>query len=223
METINAIWQVVKKDFVLEFRTRYGLNLILLFVLISVSLVVFSFAGEQLENTLLATLMWNTIFFSAMAALQRGFVGEAEQGTLLFLKISYPPTAIFFGKLIYNLLLALGINMLVALLYVAALKLSVESYGMFALTMGLGSLATAIPLTLISAIVAGTTSRGSLFAVLSFPPILPCIWLVVRATRLSTDAGNQWQQAGIDLNLLLAYSAIMLILGWMLFDYVWEE
>ncbi len=223
METINAIWQVVKKDFVLEFRTRYGLNLILLFVLISVSLVVFSFAGERLENTLLATLMWNTIFFSAMAALQRGFVGEAEQGTLLFLKISYPPTAIFFGKLIYNLLLALGINMLVALLYVAALKLSVESYGMFALTMGLGSLATAIPLTLISAIVAGTTSRGSLFAVLSFPPILPCIWLVVRATRLSTDTGNQWQQAGIDLNLLLAYSAIMLVLGWMLFDYVLED
>ena len=223
METINAIWQVVKKDFVLEFRTRYGLNLILLFVLISVSLVVFSFAGEQLQNTLLATLMWNTIFFSAMAALQRGFVGEAEQGTLLFLKISYPPTAIFFGKLIYNLLLALGINMLVALLYVAAFKLSVESYGMFALTMGLGSLATAIPLTLISAIVAGTTSRGSLFAVLSFPPILPCIWLVVRVTRLSTDAGNHWQQAGIDLNLLLAYSAVMLILGWMLFDYVLED
>ncbi len=223
METINAIWQVVKKDFVLEFRTRYGLNLILLFVLISVSLVVFSFAGERLENTLLATLMWNTIFFSAMAALQRGFVGEAEQGTMLFLKISYPPTAIFFGKLIYNLLLALGINMLVALLYLTTLKLSVESYGMFALTMVLGSLATAIPLTLISAIVAGTTSRGSLFAVLSFPPILPCIWLVVRATRLSTDAGNQWQQAGIDLNLLLAYSAIMLILGWMLFDFVCEE
>ncbi len=223
MITLKAIWHVVQKDFTLEFRTRYGLNLIVLFVLISVSLVVFSFAGSQLENTLLATLMWNTIFFSAMASLQRGFVGEAEQGTMLFLRISYPSSAVFFGKLIYNVLLALGVNLLVSVLYLVALNLGIEHLGMFILTMVLGSVATAIPLTLISAIVAGTASKGSLFAVLSFPPILPCIWLVVRATRLSAQTGNNWPEAAVDLNLLLAYSAIMLVLGWMLFDFVWEE
>jgi len=223
MNELKAVWHVVQKDFTLEFRTRYGLNLILLFILISVSLVVFSFAGEALENTLLATLMWNTIFFSAMASLQRGFVSEAEQGTLLFLKISYPASAVFFGKLVYNCLLAISINFLVAILYLSVLSLEVQNHDIFLATMFLGSLATAIPLTLISAIVAGTSSKGSLFAVLSFPPILPAIWLVVRTTRFSAEAGRVFSDASVDLNLLLAYSAIMLILGWMLFDFVWEE
>ncbi|NTV45637.1 MAG: ABC transporter permease [Chlorobiales bacterium] len=223
MGLFSAALSVLRKDILLEFRTRYGINTVLLFVIISVSLVLFSFAGETLENTLVATLMWNTIFFSAITSLQRGFVSEEEQNTILFLKLSAEPTAIFLGKLFYNIILALSINVLVAVLYLATLELGVTSWAIFLLTLVLGSLSMAITLTLISAIVANTSSRSGLFAVLSFPPILPPVWLVVRATRLSTAQPLTAETGFTELQLLTAYSVVMLTLSLMLFDFVWED
>lgn len=223
MGLISAAFAVLHKDILLEFRTRYGINTVLLFVIISVSLVVFSFAGEQLENTLIATLMWNTIFFSAITSLQRGFVSEEEQNTILFLKLSTAPLAVFLGKLFYNIILAFAINVLVAVLYLATLELGVTNWLVFLSTLLLGSLSMAITLTLISAIVANTSSRSGLFAVLSFPPILPPVWLVVRATRLATAATIGNETGFTELELLTAYSVVMLTLSIMLFDFVWED
>jgi len=223
MSLLLATFAVLKKDFLLEYRTRFGINIVLLFVLMSVSLVIFSFAGETLESTLLGTLLWNTIFFSAMASMHRGFVSEAEQSTILFLKLTAPATAILLGKLIYNIVLALAINLLVAVLYFLMLDFWVENPMVFLLTLLLGSLASAITLTLISAIVAGTAARSGLFAVLAFPPILPAIWLVVRATKSAALPESTFSDAVAELQLLLAYSVVMLTLSIMLFEYVWEE
>lgn len=222
-DLLSSAWAVLRKDFLLEARTRYGANTIALFVLISVSLALFSLAGETLRREALAALFWNTAFFAAMVALQRGFVSEAERHTALFLALSAPPTAIFLGKLFYNCALALLVNALVALLYVATLNLEIFNWAIFGSALLLGSIGSATSLTLISAIVANATSKGGLFAVLSFPILLPLILLVVRATKIATMEDAPLARAETELQLLVAYALLMLALSLMLFDYVWEE
>jgi heme exporter protein B len=219
----SAAWAVLYKDLLLEVRTRYGINTLVLFVLISVALTLFSLAGEVLRQEIIAALFWNTVFFAAMVALQRGFVSEAEQRTALFLALSAPPTAVFLGKLFYNLALALVVNLLVAWLYILTLNLEIFNWAIFLATLLLGSIGAAASLTLISAIVASATSKGGLFAVLSFPILLPLILLVVRATKISTMEDAPLARAETELQLLGAYATIMLTASLMLFDYVWEE
>jgi heme exporter protein B len=219
----SAAWAVLYKDLLLEVRTRYGINTLVLFVLISVALTLFSLAGEVLRQEIIAALFWNTVFFAAMVALQRGFVSEAEQRTALFLALSAPPTAVFLGKLFYNLALALVVNLLVAWLYILTLNLEIFNWAIFLATLLLGSIGAAASLTLISAIVASATSKGGLFAVLSFPILLPLILLVVRATKISTMEDAPLARAETELQLLGAYATVMLTASLMLFDYVWEE
>ncbi len=219
----DAAWAVLCKDLLLEMRTRYGINTIVLFVLISVALTLFSLAGEVLRQEIIAALFWNTVFFAAMVALQRGFVSEAEQHTALFLALSAPPTAIFLGKLFYNLTLALVVNVLIAWLYILTLNLEIFNWAIFLATLLLGSIGAAASLTLISAIVANATSKGGLFAVLSFPILLPLILLVVRASKVATMEDAPLARAETELQLLGAYAVVMLTASLMLFDYVWED
>lgn len=220
---ISALRAILEKEFLLEYRTRYGVNTILLFVVVSVSLIVFSVSAELLTSELTSALFWNTAFFAALSALQRGFVSEVERGTMLFLKLSASPTAIFLGKLIYNILLSLLINTLIAVLYSGLLSLKIENPIIFLTTLLLGSVSMAVVLTLTSALVANTTSRGGLFAVLSFVPLLIPIFMTVRATQIATQEDAPFARAETELQILAAYTLVMFFVSFVLYEFIWEE
>jgi heme exporter protein B len=220
---LSALRAVLEKEFLLEYRTRYGVNTILLFVLVSVSLIVFSVSAELLTSELTSALFWNTAFFAALSALQRGFVSEVERGTMLFLKLSATSTAIFLGKLIYNFLLSILVNGAIAVLYLGLLSLTIENPTIFLTTLLLGSASVAIVLTLISAVVANTTARGGLFAVLSFVPLLIPIFMTVRATRIATQEDAPFARAETELQILAAYMLVMFFVSLMLYEFIWEE
>ncbi len=220
---LSALRAVLEKEFLLEYRTRYGVNTILLFVLVSVSLIVFSVSAELLTSELTSALFWNTAFFAALSALQRGFVSEVERGTMLFLKLSAPSTAIFLGKLIYNFLLSLLVNGAIAVLYLGLLSLTIENLTIFLTTLLLGSASVAIVLTLISAIVANTSARGGLFAVLSFVPLLIPIFMTVRATRIAAQEDAPFFRASTEIQILAAYMLVMFFVSLMLYEFIWEE
>lgn len=219
----SALMAILRKEFLLEYRARYGLNAILLFVLVSVSLVAFSVSAELLTSELAAALFWNTAFFAALSALQRAFVSEVERGTMLFLRLSAPPTAIFLGKLVYNFLLSLLVNGAIAALYLGLLSLTIRNATIFLATLALGSASIAIVLTLISAIVANATSRGSLFATLSFIPLLIPIFATTRAMRAATEEDAPFFRASTELEILAAYALVTFFVALMLYEFAWEE
>ncbi len=219
----SALRAVLEKEFLLEYRTRYGVSTVLLFVLVSVSLIVFSISAEFLTSELMSALFWNTAFFAALSALQRGFVSEVERGTMLFLKLSATSTAIFLGKLIYNFLLSLLVNVAIAVLYLGLLSLTIENPTIFWTTLLLGSASLSVVLTLISAIVANTTARGGLFAVLSFVPLLIPILMTVRATRIAAQEDAPFFRASTEIQILAAYTLVMFFVSLMLYDFIWEE
>ena len=86
----------------------------------------------------------------------------------------------------------------------------------------LGSIGIASATTIIAAIVSKATVRGALFAVLSFPLLLPVLLSAISAVSTAlrgTDFAEMWPHVKI----LIAYPIIVVTISYVLFDYVWNE
>ena len=76
---INNVRIVFLKDVRSELRTRYVINSLLMFVLVTISIIRFAIGDEKIEDEILTGLLWISIFFSASGGLARTFVKEEEK------------------------------------------------------------------------------------------------------------------------------------------------
>ncbi len=214
---------VARKDLRGEFRTRYALNALGMFVVVVVSVMAFGSWGERLSNGVIAGLFWTAMFFTGVTGLARTFVSEEERGTSLLLRHLLPPTPVFVGKLGVNLILAvLGNGALAFLFAIMIADRGIGSPLPFALVVVLMSFAFAGALTLIAALIARAGAKGALYPVLAFPVLLPTILLGVDLIRRTVSV-VAFSSLGDDIALLAAYSAAIIIVGYFLFDYLWRD
>jgi heme exporter protein B len=223
VKTIAAILAVVAKDVRSELRTRYALNALLMFVIISVATILFALRDDQISTDILAGMFWVVVFFTAMSGLSRIFVSEEERGTTLTLQLIASPSVIYFGKLFFNAGLTLLLTIAVAVLYVLVFPAFViQSPSIFIVTMFLGGLGFAAAATIIAAIIAKANSKGTLYPVLSFPVLIPLLMTVMQSTTKALD-GDAFSSAFDDFQILIAYLLILVGSSYLLFDYVWKE
>jgi heme exporter protein B len=214
---------VFNKDWQSELRTRYAINALAMFILVTVSVILFSVGQETIESYLAGGLLWVVIFFSAMSGLSRVFVSEEERGTALTLHLVASPETIFFGKLLFNLLLVFLINGVVIILFLLLFEtFRIANYALFALEFLLGNFGIAISSTIIAAIISKANAKGTLYPVLSFPVLLPLILTLIQLTEFSLD-GATIAEAYVELLILFIYDGIMITASFMLFDFIWKE
>lgn len=223
LHQFRQISAVVEKDVRSELRTRYGITALGLFVVTSVTLIVFAVAEEPLPRPLAAGILWVIMFYSAMTGLGRGFISEEERGTALFLRLHSPLTAIFIGKLLVNVSLAL-LTSLVALLLMMLFfsSVTVGSWLVMIATVTMGSIGMASVMSIVSAIVAKAGTRNPILPVLSFPMLVPLVMTGVNAMTLGL-AGFSLSEASGDLLLMLAYTGFVIIVSVLVFPVVWDE
>lgn len=203
-----------------ELRTRYALNAMLLFAVASVIVVGFATARAGVDGFTSAALYWIVLFFSAMAALAHVFVKEEDAQTALALRLSARPAAVYFGKLLFNVLLLLSLALVITPLFIGLVDMAVYDWGLFTLTVFLGVAGLAGATTLVAAIVARASLRGALFAVLSLPITLPLLLAAVGATQAAMDPVGL-ASGSAEIRLLFAYGVAMITGSWLLFEYVW--
>ena len=228
--TAPPLWRatvaVLRKDLRAELRTRYALNALLLFAVstvIAISLGVGPVAPRANSDLPLiqAALLWVALLFAAFTGLARAFVQEEENRTALALRLSAPPLAVFLGKLLFNLLLLLLLDLLTAPLFVAMLRVQVGNAGLFVAFLLAGSLALVAATTLIAAIIARASVKGALFAVLSFPILIPPLAVAIRGTALAFQ-GETWIGGLAPLQVLIAFTLALFVASLFLFKSVWE-
>ncbi len=160
MNSLLCIWAVAVKDVRSELRVRYALNALLMFIVTSVAALVIALGDSELNPEILSAMFWIVILFSAMSGLSRIFVSEEERGTTLVLQLVASPSAVYFGKLIFNCSLTLVLSSAVTLLYVIAFPAFIIRSGtVFLCTVFLGSLGFASASTMIAAIIATSLSN----------------------------------------------------------------
>jgi len=213
------VWAVLAKECRSEWRTRYGLNAALLFAI--TTLVAVSFAVGRLPDRtdLLSALLWVVLLFASLASLAHTFVREIDGHTMTFLRLVASPTSIALGKLLFNLLFLGLLELVIVPLYLLLMGGPAPQWGAFVSLLALGSLALSAATTLIGALIAQTRGRGSLFAGVSIPVLLPIFAAAVSGTRA------QWEGAAVggELRLLAAYAVAMLAAGLLLYDHLWED
>jgi len=213
---------VFVKEWRCEYRTRYALNTLALFAFTTLVVVSFSLGPLGVDRShgtaVLPVLLWIILLFSVAAGLPRTFVQEEETQTAMALRLSATPSALFCGKLLYNLTLVLALEVLVTPAYIIMTSLEVASPWLLAAVLAAGGYGLATGSTLVAAMIAQARSKGTLFSVLSFPILLPLLVLAVELTRGAT-AGDP---GGVAVPVLLLYDATITVAGLMLFPAVWN-
>lgn len=223
MQALKQILAVFQKEIQSELRTRYAISSLLLFVLTSVSIVVFSNGGQKLSESILSIFLWIIMFFASMTGLSKTFIQEEERGTYIFLMTLSKPGAVYFGKLFFNIVLSLLLNLLSILLMNLFLDdFHIRNAAIFWLTYLLGSISLAAASTIISAIIAKANSKNSLFPVLSFPLLMPIILLGIESTKFALE-GWELIHAKDNLVMIFSYIGILVTISYFMFDFVWNE
>lgn len=219
MNLLNEIAFLLRKEFTLEWRQKYAISGILLYVLSTVFIVYISFqtVSPQLWNV----LFWIIMLFASINAVVKSFVQESGHRQLYYYQLANP-VAILMAKMIYNtsLLLLLAVLTFLALGFIAGNP--VEQAGNFALALLLGSIGFSVTFTFVSAIAAKADNSSTLMAILSFPVVIPVLLLLV---NLSAHAIGllQGTMVGRDIMMLAAVDLLLVALGLVLFPYLWRD
>jgi len=218
---VKEIIRNLLKDFVIEFRNRYSLYVAIAFsgiTTISISLVS---GGVPFPTIIQSIILWIIIFFSAINGLLHVFIREEDQGTALFLRMNSSPDSIFLSKLIFNILFFLIILLTVVPLYLFFLQVNVLFPLYFILTILIGGVTISASTTILAALVSKAGGKGSLFTVISFPILLPVLWVSISSTN-STLVKTGRMNYG-NLIFLLAFSGLIISISLLLFRSIWDS
>lgn len=223
----ESLWQasfaIFRKDWKSELRTRYAISALVMFVVTTISVILFALGSEGASVNALSGMLWVAVFFAAMSGLSRTFVSEEERGTSMTLQLIASPTAVLLGKLLFNLVLVVCLNIFVVALYSMFISdFVIKTYSIFVVTVGLGSIGLAVSATIIAAIIARANTKGTLYPVLAFPILLPLLLTVINGTRLATE-GAFFEEALGEFNLLVSYIVAVLAVSYIVFEYVWKD
>jgi heme exporter protein B len=219
---IDEISAIIHKDFLLEWKTRFGINTVVAFVFSSLVLVVFSMKAQQLTPTSRSGLLWVIIVFAALSSLSRSFVSETERKTFDYLRLYARATPVYIGKLAVNISFTLLISLVSFVAFVILLNISVASWPVLLSSLVLGSVGLASVSTLLAGIIAQADRKGAVFSVISMPLMIPLLLLIVRLSKAGFTDGYSiavWS----DLIGIMAFCGVMITLSILLFDVIWDE
>lgn len=216
---IRALFQ---KEVTLEWRQRYALNGILLYVVSSIFICYLSF---NLRRGQLDPLTWNALFwiimmFSAVNAVAKSFMQE-RYGQVIYYYTLASPESIILAKIFYNALLMLLLAFLGYAFYALVLGNPIQDHGLFIAVLVLGALGFSGTLTMVSGIASKAGNSATLMAVLGFPIVIPMLLMIIRISKNAID-GLDRSVSTNSLLVLLAMNAIVMTLSYMLFPYLWR-
>lgn len=222
MNLFTTTARIFKKDFKSELRNRYVINSLLMFVLVTISIIKFSIGDEKIESDILSGLLWIVIFFAAISGLARVFIKEEEKDTAFALKLSVDPISIFLGKLIFNLVLTFFVNIFIFILFVLITSYEIKNFSAFVIIIILGNFGMVSASTIIAAIISKANTKGTLYPVLAFPVMLPLLITVINATKLASSGAGTYALMS-EYQILFSYAVVVTTVSLLLFKFVWED
>jgi len=223
MNSLSKVLTIVWKDVVAELRTKEMFSSMFVFALLLI--VIFNFSFElRIERVaeVAPGVLWVTFAFAGTLELNRSLSLEMEEGCLDGLLLApMDRSAIYFGKMLGNLIFISAIEALMLPIFSALFDLNLIQPALL-LTIFLGTLGFAAVGTLLAAMAVNTRAREVMLPILLFPIILPVVISAVKVTAGILDGlplGNlvHW------LRFLIGFDIIFLVVSYMTFDYVVES
>jgi len=221
---LRRAWIVVWKDALSERRSKESLNALLFFSVLLLFVFQFALGPERARvEAALPGLLWLGFILSGLLAFGRAFLIERENDCWEGLVLSPgDKSAIYFGKLVGNLLQMLVVEAALLVLFSVFFGLDfTPRLPALAAVLALGTLGLASVGTLFGAITAQMRARELLFPVLLLPAVVPVLLGSVSATQ-TVLAGESLVEAASWLKLLAAADLVYLVVGVLTFEFVLE-
>ena len=221
--SVREIKLLLKKEIVLEWRQRYALNGILLYVVGAVFICYMSF---NLQRGTINVATWNALFwiimlFAAVNAVAKSFIQE-RSGRLIYYYTIASPQGIIIAKILYNILLLLLLSIICFAFYSLVMGNDIQNGWLFGGNLLLGAMGFSVTLTMVSGIAAKASNSSTLMAVLSFPIMIPLLLMVMKISKNAID-GLDPSVSYDEVTILLAINVMVATLSYILFPYLWRS
>lgn len=226
--TFQQYKTLLMKDLRQEFHTKEMLTSMGIYALLV--LVVFGAALAQTGNSfdilqMSGGLFWALIVFTSLLGLNRSFSHEKEHGCLEgILLVPLDRSVVFLAKATSNLLFLLVVEIIaLPLFYFFFLTTTApaETFLMIIWPLLAGTIGVAGVGTLLSTITINTRGKDVMLAVLFIPLIYPLLFACVSATTVAIVGSQVFVDVYYPaLALAAGYDLVMLLLSWVLYDFV---
>ncbi len=223
---IRAAGAILRKDLLLELRTKESVPAMALFTLTVFVLFHFGLDRDSLDGELASGVLWVTLLLAAVIGVSRLFAAECEQGGIEALLLApVDRTALFVAKAA------------ALFLYLLALELvAVPAFGLLLLGPGLGGTLPELVLilllanlglasvgALVAALAAETRARELIVPLLLLPMLVPLLIGAASATEPLLRGDQSPEDLGRFLGLLGAYDAVFLLIAVAVFDFLLDD
>ena len=221
---------MLAKELRAEGRAPVAIGATLLFSVGALAAMAYTIGENRLGPAVHSALVWIVLLFAAFSGLARPFVREEEMRTADYLRLHAPPSAVLTGKLLFNVLQMLAIEIVTVPLYflVIPASLAAPDIGLLIASLALGGIGLASAATLIAAMIArssaGGSGGGALFFVVALPIVLPLLMGASRATfaaiaPILAPPSTAWN----SVTALVSYDVVVVAASYLLFGFVWAD
>jgi len=222
----TAVAAILRKELRVELRTLESVPAMSLFSVTTFVLFHFALNRDSVDGDLASGILWVTLLFSSILAINRLFVADEEQGGFDgFLLAPVDRTALLIAKFL-TLLAFLVVLELVAVPAFGLLLLEPSLGGILPRLVGilvLGDLGIAAVGTLVAALAVRTRARDLLGPLLALPLLVPVVLGGARACAPLLAAGHPGAVPVRWLETLGLYDLVFGLVAYAVFDFLLED
>jgi heme exporter protein B len=223
---LRASATILRKDLLLELRTKEAVPAMTLFTITVYVLFHFGLDRNALDGDLASGVLWVTLLLAAVIGVTRLFAAEREQGGIDALLLApVDRTALFVAKAT-ALFLFLVVVELVAL---PAYDLMLLGPGLggtlpeLAVILLLGNVGIAAVGALVAALAAETRTRELIVPLMLLPLLVPLLISCAQATEPLMRSEQGPEDLGRWLGLLTLYDVVFVLVSVAVFDFLLED
>lgn len=219
MLSIERIWKMIQKDLLLEWRQKFSLYGILLY-LVSAVFVIY-LLNDRPEGETWNSLFWIILLFISVNAVAKSFMQESKFRTIYYYTVHHPKEIII-SKMIYNIFLMVLMSILSFGLFGLLLGNPVLQFDKFLLLVVTGGVGLSLLFTFLAAIASKAGGSGALIAILGFPLVMPQLILLADLSKplFIVSVTQGWWKLFM---VLLAMEVLIIALSIILFPYLWKD
>ena len=220
---LRVVYEIARKDLLVESRSKQLSNSAFVFALLIV--VVFSFVfGDRVQDhgVIARGALWLAVVFAGAVGMSHTVALEGANDAIEGLLLApVDRSAIYLGKVLSSTVFVTGVGLLSLVFVVVFLDYSfpLETLTTILLVIPLAALGFCAVGVLLSILMLHSQLQESLLPILLIPLVIPVILGGVELTRpsMTSEMTMAW------FRILIAYDGLVLLAGWMTFEYVVEE
>lgn len=220
---LAKVWAIAAKDLRAELRAKEIIGVMATFSVLAV--VIFGMAFDlrvPQAEMIVPGVLWVVVLFAGVLGLNRSFSSEVDRGSLAALLLApVDRSALYFGKLVANLVFTLLAEVLILPVMLVLFDVSLFHPLVLAALL-LGTIGYVAVGTLFAAMTGSARARESMLPILLLPVMVPVFMAGVKLTAIVVD-GRGFGDVQRWLGILVAYDVIFVTVAFLVFDLVWEE